>query len=131
MNAPATLLAFSVILLLVHIVLQGFLATKELGLQWNVGARDGDEKPKALLANRAARASANFRETYPAFLALMLLGEFQPVDIMLIVAGGIIWLLARIIYLPLYLFGVPYIRGIVWIISIFGLAVMFVAAFWR
>lgn len=131
MNAPAALLAVSVILLLVHIVLQAFIATCELGLRWDVGARDGGEVPKSVFAGRAARASANFRETYPAFLALMLLSEFQPANVMITVAGGALWLVARVLYIPLYLFGVRYIRSIVWLISIVGLGVMLAAAFWR
>jgi len=49
---------------------------------------------------------------------------------MLTVAGGSIWVIARIIYIPLYLLGIPYIRSIVWLISILGLVIMLVAAFW-
>ena len=131
MNAPAALLAFSVILLLVHIFLQAFFATRELGTQWNMGARDGSDRAKSLFAGRATRASANFRETYPAFLALMLLSEFLPVNVMMTVVGGTLWAIARVFYLPLYLFGVPYIRTVVWLVSIVGLGIMLVAAFWR
>ena len=131
MNAPAALLAISVILLLVHIFLQAYLATRELGRSWNAGPRDGGEAPKSVYAGRAMRASANFRETYPAFLALMLLGDFAPNNIMLTVAGGSIWVVARIIYIPLYLLGIPYIRSIVWLVSIFGLVIMLLSAFWR
>lgn len=131
MNAPAALLAISVILLLVHIFLQAYLTTRELGRSWNAGPRDGSEAPKSVYAGRAMRASANFRETYPAFLALMLLGDFAPNNIMLTVAGGSIWVIARIIYIPLYLLGIPYIRSIVWLVSIFGLVIMLFAAFWR
>lgn len=131
MNAPTALLAFSVVMLLVHIFLQAFFVTKELGMRWNASARDTNERTTTLFAGRAERASANFRETYPAFLALMLLAEFQPVDVMLTVAGGTIWAIARVIYLPLYMFGVPYIRSLVWLVSIAGLAIMLLAAFWR
>lgn len=131
MNAPAALLAVSVILLLVHIFLQAFFATRELGAHWNAGARDGGEMPKSVFAGRSARASANFRETYPAFLALMLLSEFYPANIMITMAGGYLWAVARVIYIPLYLFGIRYIRSIVWLISIVGLGIMLAAAFWR
>ncbi|MHC5306062.1 MAPEG family protein [Bartonella sp. LJL80] len=129
-NAPTALLALSVILLLVHIFLQAFFATKDLGRTWNAGPRDGNEKPQSVLAGRAGRASANFRETYPAFIALMLMAEFQPVDVMLTVAGGTVWLVARLVYLPLYLAGIPYIRSLIWLASIAGLVIM-LAALWR
>src|SRR3546814_11739953 len=71
-----TLLALSVFLLLFHIGLQGMLATTELGSAWNAGPRDGGREPKGVLAGRSARAAGNFRETYPAFVGLLLAMAF-------------------------------------------------------
>ncbi len=65
-------IGWSVVLLVVHILLQGMTATRELGTAWNAGPRDEGLKPTARIAGRAERASANFRETYPAFVALAL-----------------------------------------------------------
>ncbi len=62
------LLCLSVLLLLFHILLQGFLATRELGSAWNAGPRDEPLMPKTAAAGRAARASKNYQETYPAFI---------------------------------------------------------------
>ncbi|EJF91596.1 MAPEG family protein [Bartonella tamiae] len=129
-NAPATLLALSVIMLMVHIFLQAFFVTKDKGRAWNAGPRDHSGIALSPIAGRAVRASANFRETYLAFLALMLMSAFYPSDIILTVFGGIIWLVARMLYLPFYLLGIPYIRSIIWLFSIVGLAIMF-AALWR
>ena len=39
--------------------------------------------------------------------------------------GATIWVLARIVYIPLYLFGIVYARTGVWAISIVGLLMMF------
>jgi uncharacterized MAPEG superfamily protein len=118
------LLSLSVLLLLAHIGLQSILATRELGSDWNAGPRDGDRQPKAPLAGRAARASANFRETYPAFIGLLLglafMGDPNGIGIM----GGWIWLIARIVYIPLYLQGIRYVRSLAWLVSIAGLLVM-------
>lgn len=66
------LIGWSVVLLVVHILLQSMMATQELGSRWNAGPRDESLKPSGRLAGRAERASANFRETYPAFIALAL-----------------------------------------------------------
>ncbi len=71
------LIGWSVVLLVVHILLQGFTATKELGSKWNAGPRDQGLKPTGHLAGRAERASNNFRETYPAFIALALALVFK------------------------------------------------------
>ena len=38
--------------------------------------------------------------------------------------GALIWFAARIVYIPLYLGGVPYIRSFVWLVAAGGLAMM-------
>lgn len=121
------LLAWSVVLLVAHILAQGMLATKELGSAWNAGPRDGDKQPAGKLAGRAARASSNFRETYPAFVALaaglLFTGETGGLGL----TGAVVWFIGRIVYYPLYLGGIPYIRSLVWTGSMVGLGLMFLA----
>lgn len=121
------LLAWSVVLLVAHVLLQGMLATRELGTEWNAGPRDENKQPESKLAGRAARASSNFRETYPAFVALaaglLFAGEVSGLGL----TGAIIWFVGRIVYYPLYLAGIPYIRSLVWTGSMVGLGLMFLA----
>jgi uncharacterized MAPEG superfamily protein len=124
-----TLLCLSVILLLVHILLQGNFATKERGTAWNVGPRDGDNEPKGVMAGRSARASRNYKETYPAFIGLLLALTFTGDTSGLGLLGATLWLVARIVYIPLYLAGTRYVRSLVWLISILGLLVMMVGLF--
>ena len=119
-----TLLAWSVVLLVVHVALQGFTATLELGSAWNAGPRDEERRPSGKVAGRLARASANFRETYPAFvglcLALAITGDLTGWGL----TGAWTWFVCRIIYIPLYLAGVPYIRSLIWLGSLAGLLIM-------
>lgn len=119
------LLAWSVVLLVAHVLLQGMFATKELGTDWNAGPRDDNKQPAGKLAGRAARASSNFRETYPAFVALaaglLFMGETAGLGL----TGAIVWFIGRIAYYPLYLAGIPYIRSLVWLGSMAGLGLMF------
>ena len=120
------LLGWSTLLLLAYIMVQGQLSTRERGLGWNAGARDGDPAPLGRHAARAARALSNFQESYPAFIALALglavagrtggLGQ----------NGAMLWFGARIVYLPLYLLGIPYLRSLCWGVSIVGLLMMLV-----
>lgn len=119
------LIGLSVLILVVHVTLQALIATKELGREWNASARDDDRKPTGKLAGRAERASANFRETYPAFIALAfgVIMAGDPSGIALI--GAWLWLVCRIIYIPLYLMGIPYVRSLVWVGSMIGLLLMF------
>jgi uncharacterized MAPEG superfamily protein len=124
-NSPLLLLiGLSVVLLLVYINLQALTATRELGSAWNAGPRDESKVPGGKIAGRAARASANFQETYPAFvaLALALVLSGDPHGYGLI--GGWLWLVSRIIYIPLYLAGIAYIRSLVWTGSLAGLVTM-------
>lgn len=125
-----TLLALSVVLLVFHILLQGTLSTRELGREWNAGPRDEGLAPKGRLVGRADRASKNFQETYPAFVGLLLGVAFSGDDASgwgLI--GGWIWLVSRVVYIPLYMGGVPYIRSLVWTVSLIGLLAMTIALF--
>lgn len=121
------LVGLSVVLLVVHILLQGLAATRELGSRWNAGPRDEGLKPSGKFAGRAERASANFRETYPAFiglaLALVLKGDPSGWGIL----GAWLWFVGRIVYIPLYLAGIPYFRSFVWLISLAGLGIMLLA----
>lgn len=121
-----TLLGWSVVLLVVAILLQGQLATRELGVGWNAGPRDGDQHSKGALAGRAQRALDNFKESYPAFIALALALAVSGRTGGLGATGALLWFVARIVYHPLYLFGVPYIRSLVWVASMFGLLLMLI-----
>ncbi|OJF91883.1 MAPEG family protein [Pararhizobium antarcticum] len=118
------MVAWSFALLVFHISLQGMLATRELGSAWNAGPRDGDKKPSGALAGRAARALSNFLETYPAFvglaLALAIVGDASGWGLI----GAGIWFAGRLVYIPLYMAGIPYLRSLVWLGSVGGLIVM-------
>ncbi|KQM24652.1 MULTISPECIES: MAPEG family protein [unclassified Sphingomonas] len=121
-----TLLGWSVVLLVIAIMLQGQLATRELGVGWNAGPRDGDQHPTGAMAGRAQRALDNFKETYPAFIALALALAVSGRSGGLGATGALLWFVARIVYHPLYLFGVPYVRSLVWVASMFGLLLMLI-----
>ena len=119
-----TVLGWSVVLLFVHIMIQGVTATRERGVAWNAGPRDGMAPLKGQVAGRAQRALDNFKETYPAFIALALALAVSgrtggPGGL-----GAELWLGARVVYLPLYLFGVPYLRTAVFGLSAVGLVMM-------
>lgn len=105
--SPFITLRLSVVLLLVHIGLQSIPATLELGSSWNAGPRDDGKKPSGVFAGRAERAFANFRETYPAFIglavSLAITGDLSGWGLV----GAWLWLVCRIVYIPLYLAGIP------------------------
>ncbi|XUY26528.1 MAPEG family protein [Agrobacterium sp. rho-8.1] len=118
------LVGISVILLIGHIMLQAMTATKEFGRDWNASPRDDGKKVQGKIAGRAERAAANFRETYPAFIALAfgVIMAGDPIGLALI--GAWLWVVCRIIYIPLYLAGIPYVRSLIWVGSMIGLTLM-------
>ncbi len=118
------LLGWSVVLLLVQIGLQGALVLPLRGLSWNAGPRDEGQPPLGRHAGRAQRALDNLKETYPAFVGLALglaasgrtggIGEL----------GAELWFVARVAYVPLYVFGVPWVRSFAFGLSLIGLMLM-------
>ena len=114
-------LAWSVLLGLVHILIAGQARTKELGLKWNAGARDGVQPSLSPITNRLLRAQANFFETFPLFTAAILITSTTQLYSVYSHWGAILYLIARVVYLPLYAYGIPYIRSIVWMISLIGI----------
>jgi uncharacterized MAPEG superfamily protein len=117
-------LAWSVILLLVHIAAQGAASTASLGISYNLGPRDEKREPSGALASRLCRASSNFLETYPAFVALALALAVAGKSGGIGLTGAYIWLGFRVVYLPLYAFGVPVLRTLAWVGAMIGLLMM-------
>ena len=117
-------LAWSVILVLVQIALQACLATQEFGVAYNASSRDENRAPKSVGAARAERALRNLLETYALFAALALALAVTGRSGGAGASGAILWLAARIVYIPVYLMGIPFLRTAVWIASIVGLLMM-------
>ncbi len=114
-------LELAVLLWLVHLLLQAGLAG--VPLPWNLSARDEPGPAPPIVGGRAARAFRNYMESFPAFAALDLafLATNHPAGV-----WPTLWIVARIVYLPLYLAGVPYARTLVWAISMFALVAMLI-----
>lgn len=121
MNVELLCLAWAVILGLVHIILASHVRTKELGVAWNMSARDAEFPHLSALAGRLARAQTNFFETFPLFAAAILMVAVTQTYSVYSYLGALIYLIARVIYLPLYALGIPKVRTGVWLVSILGL----------
>ncbi len=124
-STEITVLAWSVALLLAHVVVQASAAV-DLGFSYLVGARDEKRLSRNLVAARLLRALRNFLETYPAFIALALALVVTGKAGGLGATGAWLWLLARVLYVALYAAGIPLVRTLVWAASIVGLVLMLV-----
>lgn len=117
-------LALGIVLLIAQIVIQAMTMTAEVGLDYNAGARDEARPVRGVVAGRAARALRNLLETFPAFVALALMLAITGRTGGLGAIGAWLWLIARVIYVPLYLLGVPRLRSLFWGAALVGLCLM-------
>ena len=129
MTPEFILLALTLILALVQIGAAGMARTAELGGKWNAGPRDGAAPPPGKVAGRLMRAQANLFETLPIFAAAVIMAHIAGKDGILTGVGAHLYFFGRLIYVPLYAFGVPYIRSLVWLVAAAGLVMVLAALF--
>ena len=129
MTTELKILGWSVALGLVYVFVAAGLATQQRGLKWNAGNRDGEVKPLTGAAARAGRASANFLETFPFFAAAVLAVVVARQNTPHTVLGAAVYFWARVAYLPIYIVGIPYLRTLVYGVSLWGLLQLIEALF--
>ena len=124
-----TMLGFAIALGLFQLLIAARAGNSQRGIQWNVGARDAAPAPVSALAGRLERAYRNFMETFPFFAAAVLAAHAMNRFSWLTLVGSQVYLIARIVYLPLYAGGVPVIRTVVWTIATVGLILVLTGLF--
>ncbi|WP_292258218.1 MAPEG family protein [Brevundimonas sp.] len=129
MTPEFIMLAFTLILALVQILWAASARTRELGLKWNAGARDGVPPPPGPLAGRLMRAQANLFETLPIFAAAVIMAHVAGEDGQMTFLGTHLYFFGRLVYLPLYAFGIAYVRSLAWAVSLAGLVMVIAALF--
>ena len=91
----------------------------------NLGNRD-HQRPLTMLGGRASRALANMHEALPVFLALALLNMIVGTAAGMAVTGATLFLVARVVYVVIYMAGVPVLRTLVWGVGWAGLVMMII-----
>ncbi|MES2104074.1 MAG: MAPEG family protein [Pseudomonadota bacterium] len=113
---------WTLVLAIVQILLAAISRTTQYGTKWNMGARDGEPPPLNPLTGRLLRAQANLFETMPIFITAVLVATIAGRTGNLTYWGSLLYLAARVIYVPLYAMGVPVVRTVVWTVSLVGIA---------
>lgn len=124
MTTELTVLAWGCVLALVHIFAAVIAKTQQYGPKWNMGPRDEALPPPDPLVGRLARAQANFFETFPIMAAAILIVHAAGLANGWTGWGAILWLGARVAYLPIYALGIPGLRSLVFLVSLLGLALV-------
>jgi uncharacterized MAPEG superfamily protein len=117
-------LGVSVVLLLVQLFMASVPTTVELGGEYQAGPRDQPRSVKNVFAGRAARAFRNLLETYPVFVALALALTVTGRSGGWGALGAQIWLVTRVLYVPAYLVHFPFVRSVLWFVSLLALLAM-------
>ena len=113
----------SCLLIIVHIfcpMFIGLLTTKDVSIDYLFSSRDKEIKYSSYF-DRSNRAFKNLLETLPIFIILFFLSVFNQVDNFNL---ALLWILARLIYIPVYILGLKYFRTFIWMISFLTLILM-------
>jgi len=124
LSVEFTMLSFAIILGIVQLFLAAQFVTAERGVAWNMGPRDETAPLKSKLAGRLDRAFWNFLETFPFFAVLVLMTSVLGRHSWLTVSGSQLYVAARVIYVPLYAFGVTGLRTLAFLAATAGILML-------
>lgn len=124
MSTDLLYLALSIGLGVVQIVAASHTASRVRGYAWSASARDTALPALEGVAGRLARAVTNYGETFPFFVAAVLLAHQTQRVGATVDAGAALYFWARVAYVILYALGVPIARSLAWNTAILGIAVI-------
>tara|TARA_Y100000996_G_C22401849_1_gene593480 strand:- start:508 stop:870 length:363 start_codon:yes stop_codon:yes gene_type:complete len=113
-----TLILLALLLTLIQLLTPALLNSKNL--DFLISNREGSVE-EASIVGRTRRAGNNILESLPAFLALSLLSIMLEIDNFNL---AMFWLGSRVLYYFSYMFGILYLRTILWFVSIICLIMM-------
>jgi uncharacterized MAPEG superfamily protein len=121
-------LLFSVVLTFVQVLIAAAAANQVVGLTTLAGNRD-DLPTYTGFAGRAKRAHLNMLENLVLFSALVLIAVVANKTNATTALGAMIFFWARLVYAAIYLVGVPWLRTLVWFVSVIGMVMIAVQLF--
>jgi len=115
------ILSFFLVIIQISIpVIIDLLITNKIKFIYLFSSRDKDQETSEFFG-RGNRALKNLFETLPIFIGLVLISIIKEVDNSSL---ALLWLISRTIYIPLYIFGINYLRTAVWAIGLICLIMM-------
>ena len=112
----------SVFILLILIVVQASSSAVANGLSWALGPRD-EAARQDVFSGRAKRTLNNHIEGLVLFGFAILIVETSGLNSSLTAVGGSLYFWGRLVYAPVYLLGIPYLRTLVWTVSLVGILI--------
>ena len=122
-------LALTLILAVVQIFLPATGRTLQFVSKWNAGPRDETMPPVSPVTGRLERAQSNLYETLPLFIGAVLIAHVAGEDGFLTYWGATLYFWSRVVYVPLYAFGVTGVRSLAFLASLVGLLMIIASLF--
>ena len=115
------ILSFLLVIIQISIpVIIDLVITNKIKFIYLFSSRDKDQETSEFF-RRANRALNNLFETFPIFIGLVLISIIKEVDNSSL---ALLWVISRTVYIPLYIFGVNYLRTAVWAAGLICLIMM-------
>ncbi|WP_178133994.1 MAPEG family protein [Vineibacter terrae] len=124
MGTELSLLVWSVALTVGQMVVAAMGANMQVGLTKLAGNRE-DMPAITGWAGRAKRAHLNMLESLVLFAALVLVAHAAGKTNAMTVLGAQLFFWARLAYAVIYVAGIPWLRTLVWAVSLVGMILIF------
>ncbi len=124
MTPDLSWLVWTIVLAFVQVVIAAAGANAEVGLPTLAGNRE-DLPPITGWAGRAQRAHRNMLENLPLFIALVLVAHIAGRTNGTSLLGEQLFFWARLVYAIVYIIGIPWVRTLLWGISVVGMILIF------
>lgn len=128
MTTELTLLTWSATLAFVQMCSTAGFITLKAGLPVSLGNRADFAMPVGALG-RSIRAHRNMVESLAVFAAAVLVVQLAGKAGTLTALGAQLFFWGRVVYWPLYLAGVAYVRTVAWTVAVTGIALVLLPLF--
>lgn len=128
MRPEITLLAWSAVLAIVHMLITVQALVNQKGLMTAFGNRENLGE-LAGWGGRAQRANVNMAQNLVVFAAVVLAAVAVGRTNAMTLLGAQLFFWARVAYAVCYLGGIPYLRTASWLVSIVGIALILIQLF--
>jgi uncharacterized MAPEG superfamily protein len=129
MTTELTLLACGVFLGFAQIILASHAASAQRGYRWTAGPRDEPMRPLIGIPGRLERAARNYLETFAFFATAVVIASIIDRHNWMTLLGAHLYFWGRLVYLALYVLGVPVLRSLAWNAATIGVFLMLIALF--
>ncbi len=131
MTTELRFLAASIILGLIHLIVDSHLISFQYSYRWTASSREEQKPPLRGVANRVDQAYTNFMETFPFFAALVLATHVADRDGMLTIWGAQLYFFGRLGYVFASAAGFGMVRSVVFFNTALAGIILFLIALLR